>query len=363
MQKIIAAAIAAAFLAPAAMAEVSIGGSIRTALDWQNLTDATDKNVKDFDENRLADQGSRIWFKGVDALDNGDKLIWKLEQGVMVGGVGGSTSNGQWGFREAWIAYESASLGNLRFGRQDNAYKENGKQFLPAIDANFNDDSGMQGGSQFTRRLGGRLGSLGQYETPNLSGFRARASYDMGPYATNGADLTYGDVGFTYKDKMFAVGGSWGQANDRKISFGKVDLGVSDTNAQVGTKISGFQLGGSFFYENFALSAAWENVTWDNGATSRDQDSVGVAASYKMDKFTFLGQYGWAGDVSGLSETGGQQVSVGVRYSLSKQASVNLTYAQVNNDANAAFKTESPATSLKAGQTQQVVTVGTRVDF
>ncbi|WP_028453228.1 porin [Chitinilyticum aquatile] len=365
MQKIIAAAIAAAFLAPVAMAEVTIGGSIRTSVDYVDLKGATATTIADSHAQRVADQSSRIYVQGTDKLDGGGKLVWRLESGVMVGGVGGGSASGLWGSREAWIGYQEDSLGNLRFGKMDNAYKNAAKSFIPAIDGYFNDDSGWQGGSQILRRLGGRSGEQINYISPNWSGVQIQGSYDLGAYNTANTGHTDNfDAALTYKADMFALGAVYGYANDRKISFGSVDIGTGTSNTALGTSIQGYQLGGSFFWgKDFSLSAVYENVEWDDGKISRDQDSFGVAAMYKMDKFTFHGGYVWAGDVSGLADTGADQFSIGARYNLSKQSSINLSYTNLKNDRNAKFKSEAPGVSIAAGQDQQVFTLGFRNDF
>ncbi|WP_028455470.1 porin [Chitinilyticum litopenaei] len=361
MQKIIAAAVAAAFLTPAAFAEVAITGSIRQSIDFMSLDGATNPAVADTNQTRVADQGTRIAFTGSDKLDTGGKLIWRVESGVKMGTAAGSTA-GVWGGREAWVGLQFDEFGTLRVGLTDNAYKKASGSFLQALDGAFNDDSSYYGGSQLLRRMGGRSGNQIHYESPKFADMQFRTSYELGEYGDHVNTDTF-DAALTYTSKVFALGATFSQANDRKVSYGKVDLATDPAKAVAGTTIRGYQVGGSVFIDAFTLSAVYENIDWDKGNESRDQDTFGLGATYKTGKFTFHGAYAWAGDVDGLKDTGADQFSLGARYSLSKATSVNLTYALLKNDKAAAFKTEAPSASVSAGQDQQLITIGVRHDF
>ncbi|KAF0813193.1 Major outer membrane protein P.IA [Andreprevotia sp. IGB-42] len=363
MKKLIAAAVAAAFVAPVALADVTITGSIRTALDYIDITDATAKAdaSKNVDKFRIADQSSRITFKGEDKLDDGGTLVWQIENGFNIG-VGGST--GLWGTRNTFIGYKSDSLGLLRFGKNDNAYKLASADYIQALDGELNDDSGYLGGKRIIRRLGDRQDQIISYDSPNWGGFRVRASYDLDSGKDDSVNATTGAITASYSNDTFSVGGAYANASDRKISFGSVSLSKDHASATAtGTTTQGTQLGGTVKFSGVTLSAAWEHVEWDTGKLSRDQDSFALGALYKVGKFTVHGAYLNAGDVDGLSDTGASQYVIGGQYSLSKQSRIYLTYAQLENDKNAKFTTEGPELSLVNGQDLKILSLGVRSDF
>lgn len=355
MQKIIAAAVAAAFLAPAAMAEVTISGSIRTAMDIVDVdhVEAADPSSKF----RIADQSSRIRFAGKDKLDIGGTLIWQIESGVNVG-YGGST--GVFGTRNTFIGYQFPEAGTLRFGKYDNAYKNWSGDAVQALDGYFNDDSGYFGGKRIHRRMGDRMDQIVSYESPNWSGFNIRADidFDQNKDATNASSYT---AAVAYKTDIFALGAAYAHADDREIKPGSVSM-KKDKKA-AGTDTDGFMVGGSVFFGAFTASALYERINWDDGVADYDQDSYGAGVMYKWEKFTFHGAYVMADDVSGMNDSGAKQFTLGARYALSKQTSLNLTYVNLDNDKGAKFQTEAYDVPVEKGSDVQIITLGVRTDF
>ncbi|MBE9610135.1 porin [Chitinilyticum piscinae] len=362
MQKIIAAAVAAAFLAPAAMAEVTVSGSIRTAIDYVDVDHESEKDPAG--KIRIADQSSRIRFAGKDKFDDlGGSLIWQVESGVNVG-YGGSA--GVFGTRNTFIGYQFADMGTLRFGKYDNAYKNWSGDAIQALDGYFNDDSGYFGGSRIHRRMGDRMDQIVSYESPKWAGFNVRADIDFDQNKTDITNQMSYTIAGAYKHEYFALGAAYARADDREIKPGSVSL--KKEKAVEGTSIDGFMIGGSVFIDAFTLSALYERINWDDGKTDYDQDSYSLGLMYKWNKLTFQGAYAVADDVSGKDDSGAKQFTIGARYALSKQTSINLTYANLNNDKNAKFKTEAyyekgtPSDPLN-GSDQQLITLGVRTDF
>ncbi|XZG71291.1 porin [Chitinibacteraceae bacterium HSL-7] len=345
MKKLIAFAVAAAFTAPFAMAEATIGGSVRSALDYVDYS-GTSTAAGQF---RIADQSSRIYFRIEDKLDNGSSLVMHIENRFNVG-VG--SSNTSWGSRNTYIGYKG-DFGFLSFGKNDNAYKVATGDYLKALDSNFNDDYSYFGSSQILRRLGDRQDQLIRYDSPSWGGFKFRASYNLDAGKTDTQDATTAAVTASYSTKMFALGGAYAYAADQS-KIGTVAVG-SDT--------TGYQVGGSLFLGDFSLSAVWERLNFDNGTTDEDQDSYGVGAQYKAGKWTFHGYYAAADDRDNHADSGAQQYGVGAQYSLTKQSRVYLTYGGLDNDLNAKFKTEAPGLTVANGTDMDIVSFGVRSDF
>ncbi|WP_375592253.1 porin [Chitiniphilus eburneus] len=355
MKKLIAIALAAAFTTPLAFAEVTIGGSVRSAIDY---VDYGGKSEQDAGV-RIADQSSRIYFKGEDKLDSGASLIWYLENRFNVGE--GSTSIA-WGSRNTFIGYKSSELGTLMFGKRDNAYKLASADYLPAFEAVFNDDASYYGKDQLLRRLGDRQEQIIAYDSPNWNGFKVKASYNLDSGKTDTVNATTAAVAASYSTDVFNLGLAYALADDQ------TKLGTKAAGAQN----TGIQVGGSVNFSGVTLSAVWERVNFDNGTVDGDQDSYGIAALYKTGKFAFQGAYIVADDLDNVDNSGAQQFTLGAQYSLSKQSRIYLTYTNVNNDDNAKFKTEGPnlgdaqadgTRKMINGTDLSIVALGLRTDF
>ena len=98
-KKLIAAALAGAFVAPVAMADVQIYGFISAGVEHAKATGAAG-NVADKDQYegrmRIANENSRIGFKGSEDLGNGLKAHWQVEQAI---NVDDSNSSSNWATR------------------------------------------------------------------------------------------------------------------------------------------------------------------------------------------------------------------------------------------------------------------------
>ncbi|QKJ65716.1 porin [Deefgea piscis] len=361
MSKIIALSIAAALLAPLASAEVTISGSVRTAMEYLSPDQVGVKAGSKNDggnKTQLADQSSRIRFSGVDKLDIGGDLVWVLESRFRVGDPYNKEAGSVWGSRDTYIGYKG-DYGFARFGKMDNAYKNLYKNIAPTIEGEMNDTSGYLGDGQLLRRLGARSGSVIYYETPNFSGFNANASYTIGEKTATYDASTY-QIGGYWKNDMFNVGASYSMGKDQTSSY--TSSKITPVGTANGSSISGFMVGGNVKYMDFGLGLTWEQVDRDDGKQSRTQDSYAIAGSYKYEKLNFLLSYVQAGDVETLNDSGADQVSVAASYNLSKRSKVYATYTKVNNDKNANFTTESGYV-LNNGQSADLFSVGVRTDF
>ncbi|WP_148714926.1 porin [Chitinolyticbacter meiyuanensis] len=345
MKKLIALALASAFAAPLVFADVTIGGSARSALDYVDYSGTSNKDS----QFRIADQSSRIFFKIEDKLDNGASVLVHLESRFNIG-VGSSDTT--WGSRNTFIGYKS-DLGLLAFGKRDNAYKLASADYLQALEAVFNDDASYYGKDQILRRLGDRQPQIIAYDSPSWGGFKVKASYNLDPDQTDGLDASTAAVTGSYSNDTFSIGGAYALADDQS------KLGTKAANASN----TGWQVGGTVKLGDGSISAVWERVNFDNGTTDADQDSYALAGTYKFGKFTVQGAYLVADELDNVADSGAQQFTLGGQYSLSKQSRVYLTYTKVDNDSNAKFKTEGPGLTLANGNDLSIVSLGVRTDF
>ena len=116
-------ALSLAALSSAAMADVTLYGTIKAGVETSNTKNYLQGQKGEFNprgqevvskfhtETAIADFGSRIGFKGHENLGNGLNAIWKVEQKTSVAG----TDSG-WGNRQAYIGLETTA-GTFRAGK------------------------------------------------------------------------------------------------------------------------------------------------------------------------------------------------------------------------------------------------------
>ena len=160
-------ALALASLSTASMADVILYGQIKGGVE------TTFGNKLGQDKNKgtttkIVDYGSRIGFKGHEHLTDNLDAIWQVESKVDIGGGSNRTFN----TRDSFIGLKGG-FGTVKVGYQETPVHElNGK-----LDQ-WQYDSSVAGLGTFTRDTdASRRATAVSYETPDLSGFTAKAYY------------------------------------------------------------------------------------------------------------------------------------------------------------------------------------------
>lgn len=352
---LIAASVAAAFAAPA-FAEVVIYGSIRTGVEYGQVSnDATTATV---DRLALVDQLSRLGFKGSDKLDNGMKLVWKAENKIRIGSPGSST--GDWGGRDTFIGIESANLGTLTFGKQVDAYGD-WTVLSPVLDGAMinSEDSYIYQADQ-----GGRKSNLAKYASPTFGGAQVVVSYDFGTKAAaKAADATTTPVTPAvpaYNTYGYSTLLTW--SNDTFNAGGSV-LEYKDAGGTAGDTQRAYALGGGVKVASaWTISGHAERAT--KSASDYTRDDYGLGVNYAAGKWGMNAQYLKAKESklkSVAQNDGADQFNIGARYALSKQTTAFASYTLLKNDKNGAYST---ATGYGAkGDKLNVLAVSLRTDF
>jgi predicted porin len=370
MKKIIALAVAAAFTAPVAFADVELGpfsiyGTAATAVEIISVENNTGKplvSTKD-SQTRLMDQTSKLGFKAKYDLGNDYFALAQVESRFYLGNNGDNTDDkAEIGSRNTFVGVGGKQVGTLRFGRYDNAYKLSLKQIVPTLYGNLNDASSTYGSKQILNRLGGRQGDMVAYESPDWAGFSGNLSYNFGKDSTNSISagsagvpsntaatdlMGQTAVGITYKHSMFNVG--FGYTTVSNAAW-KLDgsSGASAKNLTGSQKLEAYQLGGQVNYMDFSAGAVFERTTSSlsglaKGNFDQYQNVFGLIAGYKKDALEVQVQYAQANDVDGttLVDTGGQQASITVAYTLHKYVQAVASFTKMHNQTNANFTSAS----------------------
>jgi predicted porin len=264
----------------------------------------------------VASNSSRLAVSGDQELTDALTAVFQYESGVDLTGEGendgngGASSTGQLftRTRDAFVGL-SGAFGKLLVGRLGGL-----NQWV--YDYNlFADQVGDLGNIWGNSGLAGRVDSIIQYATPDISGFNAAVSYAP----DEGVDDT--DI-FVAKANYGTGGVKVGAA------FMSQGTGMPDEH-------TAFALTGSYSMGNFGIGGGYQNESDIGGVPGNDQDSFTVGASFKVGNGALKGQVAWT-DADAI-ESDATQWAIGYDYNITDNATVYIAYADTDNDAFASF--------------------------
>ena len=326
-------ALALVSLSTASMADVILYGQIKGGVE------TTFGNKFGGDKNpgtttQIVDYGSRIGFKGHEHLTDNLDAIWQVESKVDIGGG----SNRTFGTRDSFIGLKGG-FGTVKVGYQQTPIKElNGK-----LDQ-WEYDSPVAGLGTFTRGTdASRRATAISYETPDLSGFSAKAYYSFSEQY-NGEDTnTLG----AHKNK---AGGIYGLSASYKNSGFFADVaGVyarGTTAAARAGKKGGYQALVQAGYESDKWLAGLayqraQRVERSDSKLNSDADKaneLALSGAYTLnDALSLKGSFAYG---FGIKDIDGNKIAgngkyyqgiVGADYALSKRTIVNGQYGYLQS--------------------------------
>ena len=180
MKKLLAAAVAAAVIAPASVmaAGPTLYGKIHSSIDMHDNNGDSQTNTK-YDEWSVNTNSSRIGVKGSEDLGNGMKVGYLIEWGVSMDGDSNDLTQ-----RNRAITL-SGDWGTGLVGRWDTPFKTVGRK----LDL-FGDKIGDTRNLSKFGTSDNRANNVLAYVTPNMNGFSATVAYvfDAGTNVNGGAD-------------------------------------------------------------------------------------------------------------------------------------------------------------------------------
>jgi predicted porin len=323
-KKLLVAAIASAFAAPAfaATPNVNVYGLFKMSVDFVNgdqvSTPNGDSAVK------VSSNSSRIGFNGNEDLGGGVSAVWQVESVVAVDG-GGSTI----GVRNTFLGLKSKGLGQVILGNMDTPYKSSTLPLDVFGDtiADYNAIVGAVTGAGVGTAGSGsnafdvRETNTIRYDSPTVSGFTLSAAYG----ARNEAGATTSDPALYSLAAVYKNG----------PLFGSLAYEVHK-DAAPGVDPSGVKLGVGFTLGSLSLGGIYEQIDGD-GIAAITRDAYYLSAAYKVGAITLKGAYGMAGESDLGADTGANFYAIGLDYALSKRTSLFAIYAEVDNDSLAAY--------------------------
>jgi predicted porin len=431
-KKIIAIALAGAFVTPLAMADVTIYGFISsgvesiaangtanaapTGLSGPSLAAVNAgyalNNGSIPTRNRVADENSRIGFKGTEDLGNGLNSVWQVENSLRDMAGGGTNDKGQtaaFATRNTFVGLKDNTFGQIILGYNDSAYKRYTNVGANVMADTSADTMGSSSGlTDIASRGDDRLANSVHYDSPSWNGLQFGASYGFdeanvsnttstpdgnSPQADVAASYTQGGlkigIGYDYRADSgyksvtaaslatpYAYNGTTkpngqnagvvlGQATsltthiDASTSFAKA--AVSYLFAGTGTLLAVSYEHAS--YGDVGESEALTQNDWTVAAVQNIGDNAAIKLSYNK-----------LGNLGSIQQTSAHQWVLGGTYNLSKRTQLLAFATRINNDqfqdvnfgVNPIYTTNLGTTSygaLAAGNTLSAIGAGIKFSF
>ena len=386
-KKLLAAAVVSAFAAPAAFAQtaptnVTIYGNLEAQMISIKADGATaGAPANDVPRrNRIGSPGVfNIGFRGTEALGGGLSVIWQVEQNVGSGDGSGTTNS--WGSRNTFLGLESG-FGQVFFGNFDsplkltlgvnnfsfgltgpsgiNPFLNNGDMTGDAPNTNSGTTFAPNTSPDvsFSRRNNNSL----NYASPMISGFQFRGQYVANENKTATAGVAQNDP-YVWGGSLAWTGGPFRVAAgyEKHVAFRQLASGQNLDD-------SSYLINGSFNQGPILVTAAYSRLMYGSGSGDITRNNWLVSGQYSLAQHRFRAQYAKAnqaeggtgvtattftaanlgtqvsnavavtnlGGIRGVgSDTGGDQLSLGYGYALSKRTEGYLFYTRLKNDANA----------------------------
>ena len=338
-------ALTLAALPVAAMADVTLYGTVKAGVEVSRVKDANTYKAqggKSKTATEIADFGSKIGFKGHEHLGNNLNAIWQVEQSASIDGT-----KAGWGTRESFIGLEGG-FGKIRAGKLNTALKDSGDNVnaWESSDANADVLQVSKIGRVENRQISVR------YDSPVFAGFSGSVQYvprdnanpdDKHKHAVKSGESYH--AGLNYENAGF-----FGQYAG---SFAKNTLNEDKTAAELKDR-QVHRLVAGYDANNLYVSVAGQYESYkatDANANTKKTEKAEVAATaaYRLGNVTPRVSYahGFKDKVGGEKQEGSQydQVIVGADYDFSKRTSA-LVSAGWLKEGKGVNKTEKTASMV-----------------
>ena len=351
-KKLMAVAVAGALAMPGlalAQSSVTISGFFKMGVE--NITKGDFGGVGNNGENRVADNSSRLIFNVAEDLGGGLQAIGQIDNRfVPDNGAISATGN-------TWVGLRSTSWGALTIGRWDLHYGQNASDIvnkagaLKAASISLLDfvntvtvaSTATTRGNAATNAIANatRTPNVIKWQSPVWGGFDMIAAYSTNAGAASEADIGGATAGVTTR-KGYAwninpqfTGANWQVGYSYWSS--KPDASLAD---QQGNNLFGW-----YKFGGFKIGASYNKSKLKNAATgvdAADRDAWSIPVSFTTGPHNILAHYTRANkdkvaDGAGIGDTNAQMMAIAYVYDMSKRTSVGFTYAQIKNEANAAY--------------------------
>jgi predicted porin len=350
-KKLIALAVASAFVAPAAMAQtanpVTLYGKVYATFESISANGGTSaQNDATKNRSRVEDQASRLGVRGTEDLGGGLKAVFQLETAFKP-----DQNNTTFAARNSGVGLQGG-WGTIMMGRWDTPFKTvtgNIDPFGDVTIGGFKTVANDQG--NFDRRDQ----NVVQYWSPNWSGFSMRLMFQANENKTATTDPKDYGGSLEYKGGPVYLTYAYEQHHDQVGN-----PGVTSSTA-AGKKETGHAFGGNFKFGSFQFGALYEVF---KKSDREDQKAILANIIWNIGNNQLIYQYGQAKDgyASGTTQLDCKSHVFGWQYNFSKRTFFLAQYVEVKNDntaSNCGNNTFNNAPfAISAGQDPKGVSFG-----
>ena len=290
-----------------AQSSVTIYGRVNTTIEQQKLGDNKATGV--------ANNNSRIGFKGVEDLGNGLKAGFQLEAGF-----NSDDGSGPLTFARQSEVNLSGNFGMVRLGNffPESYYATSDYIGMHNHETGSSSDVLYYDAAWFD---GTGTGNKLAYRTPTFNNFWAEASVSLHEKARTGAaavNKNAYDLAANYNNGPLSLGAGYSYWN---------------SNYQAALR-------GLYTFGQFTVGAYYQRNKDDNailGAGAGSRNNFRLSGMYVLNASEFHVNVGRANSWSKVDDSAATQWTLGYNYNLSKRTKVYTYYTKVNNGKNASY--------------------------
>jgi len=372
-KSLIAAAVAGLFVAPAAMAEVTISGAINIGIAFIDSDDSAGAVTPDgFSRTSLATNYTNMNVSSVDDIGNGNKVIANIQFDL-----GAMNNTSSFNNRNSYLGIEGG-WGSFKMGTNENVYERWAYESDPldgamGIGGNIQmlGQTGLQGSGWFD--VGNGQGAAGDnasfwrrthhtiwYNSPVIAkAFTFEVDRTLNAFKGATTDPVVTSLGAQFKPEggVFFVNVGY-ETHEEAISnvFGQHDA-------------TGMSLGGGITLGSFLITARVEQLEWDTtGFGKLERQHLWAGVKWTMPGGYLGAEIGTAGELDtsagAIPDSKSMMIGVGYYHNLSKQSQLYVVGTQITNDDNANYGIGAGTGSTGGfGSDHMAVTVGMKHTF
>ena len=368
-KKLLALAVAGAFVAPVAMADnVAIYGVMNGSVDNVSVG----KSGTNINTTKVSSHESHIGFKGSEDLGNGTSGVFQIESQIELdntnsaGASGGYSGNTGFAGRNTFVGLSGSGWGSLLLGTNDTPYKASSRK-TDLFDSTIADNRSLMGGVGtgnpnsalgFDRRANNSV----TYNSPDLSGLKLAVQYQAGAELASAAGNSKGSAWSLAAN--YATG-----PISALVAYETHDIGTAGTGdmgaiaapvALLNKKESSYKFGAGYGVDQFAVNLVYEKNQDSFIAGTPDTDLYGHKSYYVSGRYnvsgsdavklayTHAGSQTKGGVAAAAANTGAKQISVGYDHGMGKRTTVYALWTKLTNEANANYGLSSADVSTSA---------------
>jgi predicted porin len=334
-----------------AQSSVTISGNIKTGITRFSTDSVT--GVGKIKDTAMSDGSSRIILSGTEDLGGGMAAVFQVDNRFngndgTSGGAYSATPQGLLAGGNTFVGVKGG-FGEVRFGNLDVHYGKGLDEFgaratsLGASSTSLLDYIGSN-----AIAVTSRTKNVIRYMTPVMSGFSAQVDYSTAPFQIEGG------TNYQTSTTLTTINPGKGQASHAEVNYrqGPIYVGVSVWDAKVENVTNAVALAPTAksgeesmkLYGSYDLGIAKIGAQYDDSklkfgsAADQKRKASHIAVTAPVGPGAVLFQYTKAQGISGQTNTGATQVSIGYDYSLSKRTSVGVNYSKINNETGATYQ-------------------------